>query len=196
MKLVDLAGSENTGQMMINKRESLSDECFREGALINKSLTTLGRVIDILSKNESSSYVPYRESILTKLLKESLGGNSKTAMIATITNENIDHTLSTLRFAKNVCSIVNFVKTNKKPIASVDQTTLLEEKLALEQKLQDLQADLDARNMILKFKNAQPTLINLNRDPSLSELVIHVLPLDSLPDLVETEFYLGIGSKK
>ncbi len=64
-----------------------SGDRLKEGAMINKSLTTLGRVIAALSKTSSSSSserVPYRDSTLTWLLKESLGGNAKTTMIAMV----------------------------------------------------------------------------------------------------------------
>ncbi|CAL1526506.1 unnamed protein product, partial [Lymnaea stagnalis] len=99
INLVDLAGSER--QSLANT----SGERLREGASINKSLLTLGKVISLLcdrsqSSKKSKIFIPYRESVLTWLLKESLGGNSKTAMIATISpsNQHIEETLSTLRY--------------------------------------------------------------------------------------------------
>ena len=79
---------------------------LREGSNINKSLTTLGRVIAALADpkqhrpgKRNKDVVPYRDSILTWLLKDSLGGNSKTAMIACISPSDYDETLSTLRYA-------------------------------------------------------------------------------------------------
>lgn len=102
IRLVDLAGSERA------KSTEATGQRLREGSNINKSLTTLGRVIAALadpkkhskgSKNSSNSVVPYRDSILTWLLKDSLGGNSKTAMIACIAPSDYDETLSTLRYA-------------------------------------------------------------------------------------------------
>ncbi|XP_059176630.1 kinesin-like protein KIF14 [Physella acuta] len=120
INLVDLAGSE---------RQSLANttgERLREGANINKSLLTLGKVIALLSERSQVSkkrkiFIPYRDSVLTWLLKESLGGNSKTAMIATVSpsNAHIEETLSTLRYAQQARSIVNIVRINEDPKAKI-----------------------------------------------------------------------------
>ncbi|KAI9051336.1 hypothetical protein LZ554_004383 [Drepanopeziza brunnea f. sp. 'monogermtubi'] len=100
IRLVDLAGSERA------KATEATGARLREGSNINKSLTTLGRVIAALADpkqqrpgKRSKDVVPYRDSILTWLLKDSLGGNSKTAMIACIAPSDYDETLSTLRYA-------------------------------------------------------------------------------------------------
>jgi hypothetical protein len=104
IRLVDLAGSERA------KATEATGQRLREGSNINKSLTTLGRVIAALAdprhgrvhnggKRGARDVVPYRDSILTWLLKDSLGGNSKTAMIACIAPSDYDETLSTLRYA-------------------------------------------------------------------------------------------------
>ncbi|KAH8668166.1 kinesin motor domain-containing protein [Tricladium varicosporioides] len=100
IRLVDLAGSERA------KATEATGARLREGSNINKSLTTLGRVIAALADpkqhrpgKRSKDIVPYRDSILTWLLKDSLGGNSKTAMIACIAPSDYDETLSTLRYA-------------------------------------------------------------------------------------------------
>uniref|UniRef100_A0A8C1I4K0 Kinesin family member 1Aa n=1 Tax=Cyprinus carpio carpio TaxID=630221 RepID=A0A8C1I4K0_CYPCA len=87
--------------------ESESDVTFsQEGANINKSLTTLGKVISALAevnkkKKKVESFIPYRDSVLTWLLRENLGGNSRTAMVAALSpaDINYDETLSTLRYA-------------------------------------------------------------------------------------------------
>lgn len=87
ISLVDLAGSERQAS------SGATGTRLKEGANINKSLTTLGKVIAALAqasgdagkgKRKKDDFVPYRDSVLTWLLKESLGGNSKTAMIAAI----------------------------------------------------------------------------------------------------------------
>ncbi|KAH8599733.1 kinesin motor domain-containing protein [Bisporella sp. PMI_857] len=100
IRLVDLAGSERA------KATEATGTRLREGSNINKSLTTLGRVIAALADpkqnrpgKRNKDVVPYRDSILTWLLKDSLGGNSKTAMIACIAPADYDETLSTLRYA-------------------------------------------------------------------------------------------------
>ncbi|XP_035379163.1 kinesin-like protein KIF14 [Electrophorus electricus] len=112
VNLVDLAGSERciTAQT--------TGDRLREGASINKSLLTLGKVISSLSEQARSrkkTFTPYRESVLTWLLKESLGGNSKTAMIATLSPaaSSVDESLSTLRYAQQARLIINVAKVNE-----------------------------------------------------------------------------------
>ncbi|CAH2272478.1 kinesin KIF1C [Pelobates cultripes] len=99
ISLVDLAGSERADS------SGAKGTRLKEGANINKSLTTLGKVIsalaDMQSKKRRSDFIPYRDSALTWLLKENLGGNSRTAMIAALSPADINYeeTLSTLRYA-------------------------------------------------------------------------------------------------
>ncbi|KAM4022911.1 kinesin-like protein KIF14 [Anomaloglossus baeobatrachus] len=112
INLVDLAGSERCTSA------KTSGERLKEGVSINKSLLTLGKVISALSENSQMKkkvFTPYRESVLTWLLKESLGGNSKTAMIATISPaiSNVEETLSTLRYARQARLIINVAKVNE-----------------------------------------------------------------------------------
>ncbi|KFV95877.1 Kinesin-like KIF14, partial [Eurypyga helias] len=112
INLIDLAGSECCSAAQT------TGERLKEGVSINKSLLTLGKVISALSKqsqNGKKMFVPYRESVLTWLLKESLGGNSQTAMIATVSPaaSSTEETLSTLRYAKQACSIINIAKVNE-----------------------------------------------------------------------------------
>lgn len=77
--MVDLAGNEKSHSNSLNKR-------FIEGVNINKSLLTLGKCIKILAEKKNQ-FVPFRDSKLTRILKESLGGNSKTVMIACVSSE-------------------------------------------------------------------------------------------------------------
>ncbi|KAF3855493.1 hypothetical protein F7725_016216 [Dissostichus mawsoni] len=100
ISLVDLAGSERADS------SGAKGTRLKEGANINKSLTTLGKVISALAEMQSnkkrrSDFIPYRDSVLTWLLKENLGGNSRTAMIAALSPADINYeeTLSTLRYA-------------------------------------------------------------------------------------------------
>uniref|UniRef100_T1IJB9 OTU domain-containing protein 3 n=1 Tax=Strigamia maritima TaxID=126957 RepID=T1IJB9_STRMM len=107
ISLVDLAGSERADSTGAKGMR------LKEGANINKSLTTLGKVISALAematkKKKKADFIPYRDSVLTWLLRENLGGNSKTAMIAAISpaDINYDETLSTLRYADRAKQIV------------------------------------------------------------------------------------------
>ncbi|XP_062267616.1 kinesin-like protein KIF13B isoform X1 [Platichthys flesus] len=119
LSLVDLAGSERAA------KTGAAGERLKEGSNINKSLSTLGLVISALAdqgagKNRSK-FVPYRDSVLTWLLKDSLGGNSRTAMVATISPsaDNYDETLSTLRYADRAKSIINHAVVNEDPNARI-----------------------------------------------------------------------------
>ena len=103
--IIDLAGSERS------KNTNATGERLREGAMINKSLSALGNVINSLVEvsEGKSRHVPYRDSKLTFMLRDSLGGNSKTVIIANISpsNLNMGETLSTLDFAKRAKQIKN-----------------------------------------------------------------------------------------
>ncbi|KAH7726338.1 kinesin protein [Aphelenchoides avenae] len=120
ISLVDLAGSERANST------GAEGQRLKEGANINKSLTTLGLVISKLAEDATKkkgkgarSVVPYRDSVLTWLLRENLGGNSKTAMIAALSpaHINFDETLSTLRYADRAKQIVCIAKVNEDPNA-------------------------------------------------------------------------------
>lgn len=108
INLVDLAGSERAD------KTGASGATLREGASINKSLMTLGLVISLLVGGKSK-HIPYRDSQLTRLLQESLGGNSITVMLAAISpaDDNFDETLSTLQFADRAKKIKNTAKKNQ-----------------------------------------------------------------------------------
>ncbi|CEP11450.1 hypothetical protein [Parasitella parasitica] len=125
ISLVDLAGSEranSTGATGVR---------LKEGANINKSLTTLGKVIAGLaeqasaessskkSKKPKEAFVPFRDSVLTWLLKDSLGGNSKTCMIAAISPADYDETISTLRYADQAKKIKTKAVVNEDPNAKI-----------------------------------------------------------------------------
>ena len=101
LNLVDLAGSENI------QRSGAENKRAAEAGLINKSLLTLGRVINALV--DKSSHIPYRESKLTRLLQDSLGGRTKTCIIATISpaKSNMEETISTLEYAFRAKNIKN-----------------------------------------------------------------------------------------
>uniref|UniRef100_A0A9J2PZ47 Kinesin-like protein unc-104 n=2 Tax=Ascaris TaxID=6251 RepID=A0A9J2PZ47_ASCLU len=121
ISLVDLAGSERATST------GAEGQRLKEGANINKSLTTLGLVISKLAdetgkrKGKGKSVIPYRDSVLTWLLRENLGGNSKTAMIAALSpaDINFDETLSTLRYADRAKQIVCQAIVNEDPNAKL-----------------------------------------------------------------------------
>jgi hypothetical protein len=110
LNLVDLAGSER------QNKTGATGEIAKQGIYINQSLTALGNVISALV-DPKATHVPYRDSKLTKLLQDSLGGNTKTVMIANIgpADYNYEETLSTLRYANRAKNIKNKPKINEDP---------------------------------------------------------------------------------
>jgi len=143
MSLVDLAGSERA------VKTGAVGERLKEGSNINKSLTTLGLVISKLAEQSSSKgkdkFVPYRDSTLTWLLKDNLGGNSRTVMVATLSPsaDNYEETLSTLRYADRAKKIVNHAVVNEDPNARI---------------IRELRAEVDALKEML-LHAAQPEVL-------------------------------------
>jgi kinesin family protein 11 len=125
LNLVDLAGSENI------QRSGAENKRAAEAGLINKSLLTLGRVINALV--DKSSHIPYRESKLTRLLQDSLGGRTKTCIIATVSpaRSNLEETISTLDYAFRAKNIRNKPQVN----SMINKKTLLREFTAEIEKL-------------------------------------------------------------
>ena len=107
--LVDLAGSEKVG------KTGAAGQTLEEAKNINKSLSALGNVINALTDNKSHQHIPYRDSKLTRILQESLGGNARTTLIITCSPSpfNDQETLSTLRFGYRAKSIKNTPKINR-----------------------------------------------------------------------------------
>lgn len=109
---VDLAGSERI------KKTGATGSTLKEGININKSLLALGNVISALTdENKKSAHIPYRDSKLTRILQDSLGGNSRTSMIACCSpaESNFDETLGTLRYASKARKIKNKAVINRDP---------------------------------------------------------------------------------
>ncbi|KAJ7109400.1 kinesin 2 [Mycena epipterygia] len=129
LNLVDLAGSENIG------RSGAENKRAREAGMINQSLLTLGRVINALV--DKAQHVPYRESKLTRLLQDSLGGRTKTCLIATVSpaRSNMEETLSTLDYAMRAKSIRNKPELNQR----MTRNSLLKEYVA---EIERLKADV------------------------------------------------------
>ncbi|XDV50562.1 hypothetical protein PO909_019605 [Leuciscus waleckii] len=145
--LVDLAGSERA-----NATQATGIR-LKEGANINRSLVTLGIVISTLADlsigggiKRKQNFVPYRDSVLTWLLKDSLGGNSKTIMIATISPADVNYseTLNTLRYASRAKNILN------KPTVNEDSNVKIIRELRAE--IARLKALLSAGNQMVSFE--------------------------------------------
>lgn len=157
LNLVDLAGSEHISQSGI-----LSvDKRARETKSINLSLLTLGRVITALV--EKAPHVPYRESKLTRLLQESLGGRTKTSIIATISsNDNLKEMLSTLEYAHRAKNITNRPEINQK----VCKRELLKEYTKeIERLKRDLMATREKNGVYVSFNDydSMQSLIDCQR---------------------------------
>lgn len=133
LNLVDLAGSERTS------KTGAQGQTLKEGIKINLSLTALGNVISSLVDGKSQ-HIPYRDSKLTRLLQDSLGGNTKTVMIAAVSpaDYNYEETLSTLRYASRAKAIKNKPKVNEDP-----KDALLKQ---YESEIQKLKAMLERMN--------------------------------------------------
>jgi Kinesin motor domain len=152
IRLVDLAGSERA------KATEATGQRLREGSNINKSLTTLGRVIAALAdprhgrlhnqSRKSKDIVPYRDSILTWLLKDSLGGNSKTAMIACIAPADYDETLSTLRYADQAKNIRTKAIVNQDHVSSAEKDAQIRE---MQETIQTLRWTLNQQQQSSSF---------------------------------------------
>jgi len=113
--VVDLAGSERV------EKTGAEGDRLKEGASINVSLSALGRVISALAEAKKTAHIPYRDSVLTWLLCQALGGNAKTFMIAAISPsaDNFEESLSTLRYADRAKLIVNRAVVNEDPQAKL-----------------------------------------------------------------------------
>ncbi|KAB5550678.1 hypothetical protein PHYPO_G00056620 [Pangasianodon hypophthalmus] len=182
ISLVDLAGSERADST------GAKGTRLKEGANINKSLTTLGKVISALAEMDSlpnknkkkkkvESFIPYRDSVLTWLLRENLGGNSRTAMVAALSpaDINYDETLSTLRYADRAKQIRCNAVINEDPNNRLVRE--LKEEVA---RLKDL---LYAQGLgdIIEMTNA---MTGMSPSPSLSALSSRAGSISNLHDRI------------
>ncbi|CAF4863110.1 unnamed protein product [Pieris macdunnoughi] len=172
LSLVDLAGSERAV-----KTGAVGDR-LKEGSNINKSLTTLGLVISKLAdqssgKNNKDKFVPYRDSVLTWLLKDNLGGNSKTVMVATISPaaDNYEETLSTLRYADRAKRIVNHAVVNEDPNARI---------------IRELRQEVEALKEMLKYATGSPVGEDVHEKLAQSEHLMKEMSRTWEEKLVET----------
>nr|XP_040041101.1 kinesin-like protein KIF1A isoform X10 [Gasterosteus aculeatus aculeatus] len=182
ISLVDLAGSERADST------GAKGTRLKEGANINKSLTTLGKVISALAEVDSGSnknkkkkkvesFIPYRDSVLTWLLRENLGGNSRTAMIAALSpaDINYDETLSTLRYADRAkqirCNAVINEDPNNRLVRELKEEVSRLKDLLFSQGLGD----------IIDMTNA---MTGMSPSPSLSALSSRAGSIASLHDRI------------
>ena len=141
LHLVDLAGSER------QSKTQATGARFNEAININLSLSALGNVINSLTQKKKLSHIPYRDSKLTRILQDSLGGNAKTSMIANIgpANYNYDETMSTLRFASRAKKIENKPKINEDPKDALLRD-YKQQILQLRQKLDNMSGDSNSNS--------------------------------------------------
>nr|XP_060627810.1 kinesin-like protein KIF3B [Anolis sagrei ordinatus] len=142
LNLVDLAGSER------QSKTGAQGERLKEATKINLSLSALGNVISALVDGKST-HIPYRDSKLTRLLQDSLGGNAKTVMVANIgpASYNVDETLTTLRYANRAKNIKNKPRVNEDP-----KDALLRE---FQEEIARLKAQLERRSVGKRKKKDQ-----------------------------------------
>ncbi|KAG5271532.1 hypothetical protein AALO_G00181060 [Alosa alosa] len=201
MSLVDLAGSERVS------KTGAAGERLKEGSNINKSLTTLGCVISALADQSSgkgkNKFVPYRDSVLTWLLKDSLGGNSKTAMIAN--GEELREEVEKLRDQLNQAESLKAPDLKERLEESEkliqEMTVSWEEKLRKTEEIaQERQKQLESLGISLessgiKVGEDKCFLVNLNADPALNELLVYYLKEHTLvgADTSQDIQLFGIG---
>ncbi|XP_065413240.1 kinesin-like protein KIF1A isoform X7 [Chrysemys picta bellii] len=190
ISLVDLAGSERADST------GAKGTRLKEGANINKSLTTLGKVISALAemdsgpnknkKKKKTDFIPYRDSVLTWLLRENLGGNSRTAMVAALSpaDINYDETLSTLRYADRAkqirCNAVINEDPNNKLIRELKDEVARLRDLLYAQGLGDI-IDTNTAPGRPKLTNA---LVGMSPSSSLSALSSRAASVSSLHERI------------
>ncbi|XP_017060047.1 kinesin-like protein Klp61F [Drosophila ficusphila] len=177
LNLVDLAGSEN-----VSKAGNEKGIRVRETVNINQSLLTLGRVITALV--DRAPHVPYRESKLTRLLQESLGGRTKTSIIATISpgHKDIEETLSTLEYAHRAKNIQNKPEVNQK---LTKKTVLKEYTEEIDKLKRDLMAARDKNGIYLAEETYGEMTLKL--DSQNRELNEKMLLLKALKDELQNK---------
>ncbi|KAJ0172036.1 hypothetical protein K1T71_012009 [Dendrolimus kikuchii] len=184
LNLVDLAGSENISKA--GSDNPAKRERARECVNINQSLLTLGRVITALV--ERHPHVPYRESKLTRILQESLGGRTKTSIIATISpgHKDLEETLSTLEYAHRAKNIQNKPEVNQK----LTKKAILKEYVDEIDKLKrDLQASRDKNGVYLANETfAEMTLKQEEQRKEIQELLLRKKALEEEKDKMEVIF--------
>ncbi|KAM8875101.1 kinesin-like protein KIF1A isoform 21-T21 [Spinachia spinachia] len=195
ISLVDLAGSERADST------GAKGTRLKEGANINKSLTTLGKVISALAEVDSGSnknkkkkkvesFIPYRDSVLTWLLRENLGGNSRTAMIAALSpaDINYDETLSTLRYADRAkqirCNAVINEDPNNRLVRELKEEVSRLKDLLFSQGLGDIIDTYPATGAVIEGLKLTNAMTGMSPSPSLSALSSRAGSIASLHDRI------------
>uniref|UniRef100_UPI0037E745EA kinesin-like protein KIF1A isoform X1 n=1 Tax=Semicossyphus pulcher TaxID=241346 RepID=UPI0037E745EA len=195
ISLVDLAGSERADST------GAKGTRLKEGANINKSLTTLGKVISALAEVDSGqnknkkkkkveSFIPYRDSVLTWLLRENLGGNSRTAMVAALSpaDINYDETLSTLRYADRAkqirCNAVINEDPNNRLVRELKEEVSRLKDLLYAQGLGDIIETYRATGAEIEGLKLTNAMTGMSPSPSLSALSSRAGSIASLHDRI------------
>ncbi|KAM9761861.1 kinesin-like protein KIF1A isoform 6-T8 [Menidia menidia] len=195
ISLVDLAGSERADST------GAKGTRLKEGANINKSLTTLGKVISALAEVDSGanknkkkkkveSFIPYRDSVLTWLLRENLGGNSRTAMVAALSpaDINYDETLSTLRYADRAkqirCNAVINEDPNNRLVRELKEEVSRLKDLLFAQGLGDIIETYRASGTDIEGLKLTNAMTGMSPSPSLSALSSRAGSIASLHDRI------------
>ncbi|KAM6920965.1 kinesin-like protein KIF1A isoform 2-T2 [Xenentodon cancila] len=195
ISLVDLAGSERADST------GAKGTRLKEGANINKSLTTLGKVISALAEVDSGpnknkkkkkveSFIPYRDSVLTWLLRENLGGNSRTAMVAALSpaDINYDETLSTLRYADRAkqirCNAVINEDPNNRLVRELKEEVSRLKDLLYAQGLGDIIETYRATGADIEGLKLTNAMTGMSPSPSLSALSSRAGSIASLHDRI------------
>ncbi|XP_034386074.1 kinesin-like protein KIF1A [Cyclopterus lumpus] len=195
ISLVDLAGSERADST------GAKGTRLKEGANINKSLTTLGKVISALAEVDSGlnknkkkkkveNHIPYRDSVLTWLLRENLGGNSRTAMVAALSpaDINYDETLSTLRYADRAkqirCNAVINEDPNNRLVRELKEEVSRLKDLLCAQGLGDIIDTYRSSGADIEGLKLTNTMTGMSPSPSLSALTSRAGSIASLHDRI------------
>ncbi|XP_078791284.1 kinesin-like protein KIF1A isoform X13 [Oryzias latipes] len=195
ISLVDLAGSERADST------GAKGTRLKEGANINKSLTTLGKVISALAEVDSApnknkkkkkveSFIPYRDSVLTWLLRENLGGNSRTAMVAALSpaDINYDETLSTLRYADRAkqirCNAVINEDPNNRLVRELKEEVARLKDLLYAQGLGDIIETFRCTGPAITGLKLTNAMTGMSPSPSLSALSSRAASISNLHDRI------------
>ncbi|KAL6104551.1 kif1a [Pungitius sinensis] len=195
ISLVDLAGSERADST------GAKGTRLKEGANINKSLTTLGKVISALAEQDSvpnknkkkkkvENFIPYRDSVLTWLLRENLGGNSRTAMVAALSpaDINYDETLSTLRYADRAkqirCNAVINEDPNNRLVRELKEEVARLRDLLFSQGLGDIIETYHCNGPVIAGLKLSNAMTGMSPSPSLSALSSRVGSINNLHDRI------------